>query len=248
VLRSIKTLERLRIFGTDAEVGTVEDTYFDDDRWVVRYLIVEASDWLHERKVLISPYAVRSFDWLTRAIITDLSRKQIEASPSIDTDKPVSRQHESEYHRYYGYPEYWPSSTYWAWGAMPIVRPAAELQFWAAEQQLTTQMSEPTGDVHLRSSRQVIGYHIQANDAGIGHVEDFLFEDETWAIHYAVVDTRNWLPGKHVLISPEWICNVNWAERSVFVDMSREEVGNSSPYNPHHPSKITPSTSRHTLS
>jgi hypothetical protein len=101
--------------------------------------------------------------------------------------------------------------------------------------------------VHLRSSRQVIGYHIQASDAGIGHVEDFLFDDDTWAIQYAVVDTRNWLPGKHVVIGTERIREVNWAERSVVVDMSREAVGNSAIYNPHHPSKFTPSTSRHTL-
>lgn len=93
MLHSIKKLEHCRILATDAEVGSVADTYFDDDRWVVRYLIVEANNWLHEHQVLISPYAVRSVDWVTRAITTDLTRAQIEGSPSIDTDRPVSRQH-----------------------------------------------------------------------------------------------------------------------------------------------------------
>ena len=230
MLRSIKKLEHFRILGTDAEVGSVTDTYFDDEQWVVRYLIVEAGDWLHERKVLISPYAVKTFDWRTRAIVTNLSRIQIERSPRIDTAKPVSRQHESEYYRYYGYAEYWPSSTYWAWGAVPIARPASE--FRAAERQQTTEVPERRGDEHLRSSRHVIGYHIEASDAAIGHIEDFLFDDETWAIRYAVVDTRNWLPGKLVLISPERISNVNWAERSVVVDMRREAVRNSPTYDP----------------
>ena len=113
MLHSIKKLAHFRVPGTDAEVGRIEDTYFDDKQWVVRYLIVDASDWLHERKVLISPYAVKSVDWASRTIVARLSRTQIEGSPSIDTDKPVSRQQESEYHHYYGYSGYWPGVTYW---------------------------------------------------------------------------------------------------------------------------------------
>jgi uncharacterized protein YrrD len=248
VLHSIKQLEDCRILGTDAEVGSVTDTYFDDDQWVVRYLIVEANDWLHERQVLISPYAVKSLDWATRSIVANLSRAQVEGSPSIDTEKPVSRQHESEYHRYYGYPEYWPYSTYWAWGAMPIVRPAAAMHSEAGEQHLAPDVPEATGDAHLRSSRQVIGYHIEASDAAIGHIEDFLFDDETWAIRYAVADTRNWLPGKHVLISPGQILSVNWADQSVAVDLRREAVWQSPAYIPERRSRESGSAGRHTPS
>jgi uncharacterized protein YrrD len=232
MLRSVKKLEHFRILATDSEVGSVTDTYFDDGQWVVRYLIVEAGDWLHDRKVLISPHAVTSVDWNALAIVTNLSRLQIQDSPSIDTDKPVSRQHESEYLRYYGYPEYWSSSTYSPWGAMPIVRPVADIPVWGDQQGPTEAMPVPAGDEHLRSSRHVIGYHIEASDAGIGHVEDFLFDDQSWAIRYAIIDTRNWLPGKHVLLPPERIRNVNWAERSVFVDMPRETVRSSPAYDP----------------
>jgi hypothetical protein len=246
VLHSIKKLEHCRIQATDAEVGSVWDTYFDDARWVVRYLIVETSNGPHEHPVLISPYAVTSVDWVTRAITTDLSRRQIEGSPSIDTDRPVSRQHESEYHRYYGYPEYWPYATNWAWGAMPVVRPTDEGQAWAAQQRPASQVQkERAADAHLRSSRHVMGYRIEATDAPIGHVEDFLFDEETWAIRYAVVDTRNWLPGDHVLISPERIRSVSWAERSVVVDMRRNEIRDSPTYDPDRPSPKAPSTSRH---
>jgi uncharacterized protein YrrD len=232
MLRSIKKLEHFRIVATDSEVGSVTDTYFDDEEWVVRYLIVEASDWLHHRKVLISPHAVTSVDWNARAIGTNLSRMQIQDSPSIDTDKPVSRQHESEYHRYYGYPEYWSASPYSPWGAMPIARPVGEMPVWGDQPRPTEVVPEPSGDEHLRSSRHVIGYHIEASDAAIGHVEDFLFDDQGWAIRYAIIDTRNWLPGKHVLLPPERIRKVNWAERSVFVDMSREAVRSSPAYDP----------------
>jgi uncharacterized protein YrrD len=232
MLRSIKELEHFRILATDSDVGSVTDTYFDDGQWVVRYLIVEASDWLPDRKILISPHAVTSVNWNERAIATNLSRMQIQGSPGIDTDKPVSRQHESQYHRYYGYPEYWSASAYSPLGAMPILRPAVEIPVPGDQQPPPEAVPEPSGDEHLRSSRHVIGYHIEASDAAIGHVEDFLFDDQNWAIRYALVDTRNWLPGKHVLLPPERIRNVNWAERSVFVDMPREAVRSSPAYDP----------------
>src|SRR6185312_9206754 len=133
VLHSIKRLDRCRILATDAEVGSVSDTCFDDARWVVRYLIVETRNGLHEHSVPIS-----------------LSRRQIEGSPGIDTDRPVSRQHESEYHRYYGYPEYWPYTTNWAWGAMPVVRPTDESQAWAARQRSAAEVhEEQAADAHL---------------------------------------------------------------------------------------------------
>lgn len=247
MLHSIKELEHFRILGTDAEVGRVIDTYFDDDQWVVRYLIVEASDWLHERKVLVSPYAVKSADWASHVIVANLSRTQIEGSPSIDTDKPVSRQQEGEYHSYFGYPEYWPGATYGAWGAMPTVTPAAEAHAWTARQRPAHAVTERAADAHLRSGREVIGYHVEARDAAIGHVEDFLFDDETWALRYAVVDTRNWLPGKHVLISPERIHSVNWTDRTVVVDMRRDAVRESPAYVPDRPPQESESTSRSTL-
>jgi uncharacterized protein YrrD len=242
VLHSIKKLEHCRILATDTEVGSVSDVYFDDARWVVRYLIVKANNEHREHPVLISPYAVTSVDWVTRAIATNLSRRQIEGSPSIDTDRPVSRQHESEYHRYYGYPEYWPYTTNWAWGAMPVVRPTDESQAWAARQRRAPE--ERAADAHLRSSRHVMGYHIEASDAPIGHIEDFLFDEETWAIRYAVVDTRNWLPGDHVLIPTEQIRSVNWAERSVAVDMRRDAIRTSPTYDPDRASPQARSTSR----
>lgn len=249
MLHSIKRLEHCRILATDAEVGSVSDTYFDDARWIVRYLIVEARKRLREHPVLISPYAVTSVDWVTRAITTNLTQRQVEGAPDIDTDRPVSRQHESEYHRYYGYPEYWPYNTNWAWGAMPVVRPTDEAQAWAARGRPAAEVpQEQAPDAHLRSSRHVMGYRIEASDAPIGHVEDFLFDEETWAIRYAVVDTRNWLPGDHVLISPDRIRSVNWAERSVVVNMRREAVRDSPIYDPDRPSLSAASTSRHSTS
>ena len=85
-------------------------------------------------------------------------------------------------------------------------------------------------DRHLRSTYSVSGHHIQALDGEIGHVEDFVIDDETWAIRYLIVDTRNWWPGKKVSVSPQLIENVSWGERKVFVNLSRETIKESPEY------------------
>jgi hypothetical protein len=121
MLQSMKKLGRCRVIATDGEVGGVEETYFDDEHWVVRYLVVVTGGRLNGCSVL-SPYAVKLIDWDTRAIAVNLTRTQVKHSPSIDTDQPVSRQQEAAYHRYYGYPQYWTHETYWALGAIPVTR------------------------------------------------------------------------------------------------------------------------------
>jgi hypothetical protein len=229
MLQAIKQLDHCRIIATDGEVGAVRDVYFDDEKWVVRYLVVETGGWLNGRSVLISPYAVRFIDWETCAIVVNLSRAQVQHSPGIDTDKPVSRQQEEEYHRYYGYPQYWPYATYWAWGAIPLAVPP-DPQIHDAAEEARRQANRSTADGHLRSADAVRGYHIEAADEPIGHVADFLFDEETWAVRYLIADTRNWLPGKHVLVAPQWVREVNWAARSLHVALTRHEVEQSPPY------------------
>ncbi len=88
---------------------------------------------------------------------------------------------------------------------------------------------------HLRSTREVIGYHIMATDGEIGHIEDFLFDDDTWKIRYAVADTSNWWDGRRVLLKPEWIESVRWPDRKIEVNMSREKIKNSPEWDPDQP-------------
>src|SRR5690606_28754850 len=211
-----------RVLATDGEIGRVTDVYFDDEQWVVRYLVVGTGGWLTRRDVLISPYSVRLIEDDTRSIVVALTREQVKDSPDIDTAKPVSRQQEAELFRYYGYPAYWPHTTYWAWGAVPVVEPVPP----PAEQEETLAEAEGA-DSHLRSSDEVLGYHIQASDGPIGHIEDLLFDEETWAIRHLVVDTRNWWPGKQVLVSPELARDVDWAGRTLSLSCSREAVKSS---------------------
>jgi sporulation protein YlmC with PRC-barrel domain len=177
--QSIRKLDNYRILTTpgEGEVGRVEEVYFDDEQWVVRYLVVKTGRWLRRRSVLISPYAVHSIDWAHRTIFVNLTRDQVEGSPGIDTDKPVSRQQEAEYHRYYGYPEYWQTATFWAWGAMPVIA-LPDPRRREEEAARRRAAARRTGaDAHLRSSQVVLGYRIEASDDVIGHVADFLFDE-----------------------------------------------------------------------
>jgi len=229
VLHSIKYCKGARILTAGEEVGTVEDVYFDDQQWVVRYLVVDTGGWLGGRHVLISPYSVQSTDWAHHSLYVNLTRQQVEGSPGIDTHKPISRQEEAVYHRYYGYPQYWQSGTFWAWGAMPVIQ-APDPLLEEEEARRRAQIGHEGADAHLRSSKAVLGYRIEASDEPVGHVEDFLFEEGTWAIRYLIVDTRKWLHGKHVLISPLWIREVSWGARTLSVALTRRQIEQSPEY------------------
>ena len=165
--------------------------------------------------MLISPYSLDGVNTAEEKVFVLLNRKQIEDSPSISTDKPVSHQFESSYNSYYGYPEYWGGP--YMWGGYPyIVRDRTRRGLSAKK--------EIEWDRHLRSTQEVTGYHLLTIDGEIGHVDDFIIDDETWAIRYLVVATKNWWPGKRVLISPKWIESVSWDAREVVIGLTRETI------------------------
>jgi sporulation protein YlmC with PRC-barrel domain len=221
MLVKAKTLTGYKLDSLDGEIGNVKEFYFDDQHWAIRYLVADAGNWLTGRQVLISPYALGDVIREKQRLVVELTKKQIEGSPSISSDKPVSRQFEESYYQYYGWPAYW-TGTY-MWGPSPYIVPRRE----------KTRSSNPGGkawNAHLRSTSAVSGYHIQSSDGEIGHVDDFVLDGETWAIRYLIVDTRNWWPGKKVLISPKWIESVSWDQSKVFVNLPRETVKKSPEY------------------
>jgi uncharacterized protein YrrD len=245
MLRNLKELQGYSLRATDGDIGTVKDFCFDDDRWVVRYLVVETGTWLASRKVLISPVSLGLLNHDDRVVAVKISREQVRRSPDIDTDKPVSRQHELDYLGYYGYPAYWDSVGIWGAGAMPgLMLPEAGLaaplsgaavlvadHALAAEQALKHRDDDP----HLRSCKSVIGHHIKAQDGEIGHVQGFIVDEDSWQIRYLVIDTSNWWMGHQVLLAPPWIQEVSWAERSVSVAMTRNAIQNSPEWDPSMP-------------
>jgi sporulation protein YlmC with PRC-barrel domain len=240
MLRSMKDLVGYTIRATDGDIGQVSDFYFEDDKWVVRYLIVEAGHWLSSRKVLISPIAIGTPDRTRGVLPVSLTKEQVENSPDIDTDEPVSRQQEMRYHGYYDYPYYWGGTGIWGLGAYPGMMlsgsgyGAAEPGHLAerAEHVRMTQEAalHQNDDPHLRSGNAVMKYHIEASDGSIGHVEGLLLDEDTWAIRYLIVDTSNWWLGHEVLIAPEWIRNVSWFDHRVSVNLTRQAVKDAPPY------------------
>ena len=225
MLRSMYSLQGYTVQGTDDQVGTVYEFYFDDAAWTVRYLVVDTGGWFSGRRVLLSPAAIVRTDWEAQTVHVKLTRTQVENAPDIDTDRPISRQRELEYVRYYNWPVYWGMSPAGA-GAYPAATSALALE------QAQTPADAPPGDPHLRRTREVIGYYIRARDEDIGHIDDFIVDDATWTIRYMVVDTRNWLPGKKVLVSPAWVEDVDWIETWVVLQLSKTQVEHSPPYDP----------------
>lgn len=228
MLRTTKSLERHEIVARDGNIGHVADFYFDDQAWTIRYLVVDTGKWLTGRQVLLSPSVVTRHDHDQRQIHVDLTQDQVRHSPGAETDRPVSRQHEVALQAYYGWPAYWGTGAFGA-GAYPAPLGAGIITPVEAPDPVgplagAAEREEPSGDPHLRSTHEARGYSIAASDGRIGHLEDFLIHLGSWKIRYCVVDTRNWLPGREVLLATSWITRVSWTEQSVHVDLTREAI------------------------
>jgi hypothetical protein len=205
MLHTLADLTDCSIGATDGPIGRVVDLYFDDEAWVIRYFVADSGTWLSGRQVLIPAVTVRTPNWPERLLPVSISRQQVKDSPNIDTDKPVTRQHEETYLGHYDYPCYWNGT-----GSDAAV--------------------SIDDDRHLRSCKALVSYHVHATDGDVGHIQGFLIDDENWSIRYTIVRTSGWWPGHLVLIAPEWISVVAWEGFAVSVDLSREAVKGSPPY------------------
>jgi uncharacterized protein YrrD len=240
VLRSARDVKHYRIYASDDEVGKMSDLYFDDQRWTIRYLVVDTGGWLSGRTVLISPHAVTEIDDDALRINLSLTQQQVQKAPGVETALPVTREYEIEYNRYYGWPDYWAGGGLWGVGVfpagyMPVTGPVT------GTPDANTSAAAPSGRPveptqatsiestnHLRSVNEVTGYTILAKDGKLGRVEDFLFEHGDWSIQDLVVDTSFWLGGE-VLLALNVVEGVDWTKRHVTVNVDRDYVRNSPP-------------------
>jgi hypothetical protein len=245
VLHSVKDLNHFNIQSVDGEIGKVEDCYFDDEKWTVRYLVVRTGSWLTAKKVLISPVSIRNVNWDIKSVEVFLTKEQVGNSPNIDTEKPISRQMEEQYFDYYRWPYYWTGAGIWGIGPYPSslgrnypmgVPTGSYLKTEEVHPELgESKREEPHGDPHLRSVREVSGYKIAALDSDFGHIENMIFEDQSWSIRYLVIDTKNWWPSKSVLLAPEWVNSISWLDRKFRIDLESEAIKNSPEYRPDEP-------------
>jgi uncharacterized protein YrrD len=234
MLEAISALKGYAIEASDGRIGAVGDFLFDDRSWRVRWLVVDTGGWLTGRKLLIHPSALDGADHDAHRLAVGLTKAQVEASPDIREDQPVSMQMESELHNYYGWDPLWVGG-YLGEDSGAMAAPlSAPPYFGISANRMRTDIepSAESGDPHLHSIAEVTGYHLHATDGEIGHVENFLLDSASWEIRYLIVATRNWWPGKHVLMSPHAVSAIDWLEHLVEVAVTREQVKTSPPWEP----------------
>lgn len=231
MLRLLNQMTGYRLEAEDGKLGAVKDFLFDEEHWTVRHMVADTRAWLPGRKVLLSPVSVKKIDWTAQQIDVQMTRDEVKKAPGLGEDEPVSREYEKRWYDTYGVPYYWGTTGVWGDGLFPGDLIQQEIQTEASSQQSNRENPEDQDSV-LRSVSEVSGYHIQARDGEIGHVHDFIFDDETWTIRYLVVDTRNWLPGRKVLLAPGWLDAIYWADRDVTTSLSREAVENAPEFDP----------------
>jgi len=222
MLQNLKELYGNKLAALDGDIGHVKDFYFDDENWVIRYLVADTGSWLTGRLVLLSPHAFgklnQSEKTLQKTLQIKLRKMQIENSPSIDLHKPVSRQYETKYYSYYDLPAYWNGDAIWGPINYPVVLPPTE-----KEMEIYKKYHH-RDDKHLRSTQAVTGYNIQSVDGKIGHVSSFLVDDRSWEIRELVIETGHWYSGKEILISPSKVKRISYKEAKVFVSLTKADI------------------------
>lgn len=242
MLRSVKELVGYDLSATDGSIGKVKDFLFDDVQWTLRWMVADTGGWLSARKVLISPISLGEPNWISRIFPVHMTKDEIEKAPGLHTDEPVSKEYETAFFNQYGWGYYWGGADAWSapgvWGGInasgvPSVWGGAPnpVALFSRQEEAVKAAGDPESRSHvLRSVDEVIDYRIQALDDEIGHVEDFIVDDESWMLRYMIVDTRNWLPGRKVLIATDWITDIDWADRKVSVDLTRDAIKGSPEY------------------
>jgi uncharacterized protein YrrD len=215
--RSVNGILGFSMHASDGEIGKVKELYFNDQNWLIRYLIVETGNWLSYRKVLISPVALKMGSGEYGSFLINFTKDQIRNSPDIDTDRPVSRQQEVGLFGFYAWPAYWDGGFY---------------ENGVLNTPDSGSIPDTTYDRHLRSTLKISGYHIHATDGVIGHVSDFIVDENSWNMIYFVVDTKNWIGGVKVLIPVEDVREISWVESAVYLNVSMDKVKGSRPFNP----------------
>lgn len=212
---NLKSLLGFKIGAKDGEIGHVKDFYFEDNTWEIRYLIVETGNWFNHKKVLIDPQALLKPDWDNKVFPVDVSMDQVESSPDIDTEKPISMQQEIELYGHYAWQRYGGSGFYAGAASGVFDQPMV------IDEQIEKQEKAKTStNPHLYSAELVDGYHLKATDGQVGHICDFLITDTNWKIEFIVVDTHNLIGGSKVRMKVEHITSIVSEDKMVMVDMT----------------------------
>ncbi len=208
MLHDLKSLNGSSVIATDGEMGSVRDFLFDDESWLIVYLVVDVGNWLSRRAVLIAVTALEQPDWGKKTFHARLTKEQVRDSPDVDTEKPVSRQQEIAMREYFGWRTDWADSEFGLLGSVP---PGRDYPVHTEE------------DSHLRSVSHLEEYEVWTTDGEIGRLEGFIMDDDSWHLGYLDVKAGDWLHGRSVLIPTRSVKSISWAEHQVNLRHSREQ-------------------------
>jgi len=217
---SYKQVKHFSVHATDSDIGGIRDVLFDDQSFVVRYLVADTNTWLPlSRKVVISPISVAKVDHENQKVEVAMSAQTLKDSPSIEEHKPVSRDYEETLFRYFGYGYYWIGPG--AWGDYSHPTDLAAPEFASVDED----NKHKTKENHLRACGEINGYEVAASDDNVGHICDFVFDTQGWRIQLLVVDTNNWLPGgKKLALVPSDVTHIDWSSHNVSVALSHDNL------------------------
>lgn len=237
MLRSIKELSDYPLRAQDGQIGIAKSCLFDDRHWRIRYVVADTGTWLSANQVLISPLHLNEPDTGTRdkCLPVSLSKEQIENSPPIKENAPVSRQYESEFARYYDHTLYWQDPHGWAPLPSPTFATGSEDGKLTEVQKRRNERFEKIEESHLRSSDEIIGYAVKTSDAEFGFIDDFIFETGNWMIRFFVISSRKWFPGKKFLIDIDWISEFDWRGQTAQIALTKAQLETAPEYDPKEP-------------
>ncbi len=222
MLQSIQKRYGEKLRATDGEIGHVKDFYFDDKSWTVRYLVADTGGWLPGRWVLIPTQALGHLYPEGKVLLVNLTRQQIEDSPSIAEHEPVSRQHEEEYHRHYGFPYYAESWPLWGLAGYPVVAPPPP----------ESEAEQRGADSHLRSARVVASYNVETSDGEVADIIDLLIDGRTWGIREILIECGHWWAGKKAIVPTEKVSRIDYDQATVYVNLTKDAMENASEQHP----------------
>ncbi len=238
MMHTLNDLDDFVIHATDGHIGKVKDFYFDDRRWVIRYLVVEIGSASKSHKVLLSPAVIKHLNREDKTLTVDMSVSEINASPHIDTERTAAMQYEIDYLSYYGYAFYWGNNLQSSLSSLDEAGDISGQTLNSDAQDIFLAIDSARrmyGDRHLRSCYEIVDYHIQALDGEIGHLESILIDEDTWTVQYCIANTSNWWLGQQVLITPQAIKDISWGSTKIYVDMTRQQIKEAPLFDPSAP-------------
>lgn len=219
MFKNLLDIKGFNLKGPNGNIGTCQDALFDDQAWTVRYVDVDTGGWLSERRVLLSPISLGAPSWEKGEIYTELTGDQIESSPKLDSQSPISKEWEDSFFKFHGWPYYGVGMHMWGLTHYPDESELKKIH-----------SASPTSDIHkntnqtIRSASELREYEVSARDGEVGRIKDFVFDTETWAIRYLVIENHSFLQRKKTIVSPFWVSHIDWMERACVIDLNRAEI------------------------